>query len=599
MPRPLAPSRTAVFLGASDDSGVELPNDAASIIRNLYRDRGKLVGRKGTAPHNDRDLAGSGTEIDGLYWARIESDDHLFALFGGHVYECFTPAPPTVLIGGSSKLTPGSPVTFAWIDQKVYVGDGTLPNIRLDATTAAQVLPSAPGTGMTATPTLGGSLTVGVVYTYRVVFLGHDGEETAPSAIVTAAATSAGFQQIRLANIPTAPAGQDCTGRRIYRIAASGTTHKVLTTIADNATTTYVDTIADASLGANLSSQDRRAMPPCALLISHLGRLLGARSYNASFNRQTLYISNFREPWWCPAAPDLEDPNQGTEIALQSPSAGEITGLASHGDRAYVFTWDSCFMLIGDQPLDFSLKEFVKIGCVAHRTIQSVRGRLIWLAADGVYEARPGNEVRRISEPIETFLKGRTAEELAASHAFIFDDRYYLCVAGEARVLDLEYSDWPLLQWGEITQWPWNCSTVAYAGMTRLPRIFAGRQDTPRVWELETGEDDNGTAIPCLYESPHWDLGNPGREKRIHYVGATFSVGSGTASVSLARGTGAAIETYSVDLATPSETAGEIVRFFQRAVEQARGEYFQVAVSHNKTAPFQILALDTLWSLAT
>ena len=598
MPRPLAPHRTATFLGASDEIGVELPGDAAKVIRNAYRDRGQLVGRKGTAPHTDRDLAGVGDQIDGLYWARIGTDDHLFAVFGGHVYETFPPAPPFLLVDGSDRFTAGNPVTFAWLDQKVYVGDGTNPNIRLDATSAAVALPDAPGTGMTATAVAGGSLTSGVVFTYRVVFLSADGNETAPSAVVTASATSAGNQRIQLANIPQPASGQDAAGIRIYRIAASGTTHRSVATLSVGAAS-YLDDIADASLGDSLSSNDRRAMPPSALLITHQGRLLGACSNDPDFDRQTLYISNFREPWWCPAAPDLEDPNDGAEHALQGPAAGEITGMASQGDRAYIFTWDACHVLTGDQPIDFALREFVPVGCVAHRTIARAKSRLIWLAPDGVYEMRPGAEVRRISDPIRGFLSERTAEELSGAHAFIYDDRYYLCCAGEARVLDLEYSEGPLLQWGEVTEWDWNCSTVASSGMGTLPRIFAGRTGTPRVWELETGEDDDGEPIPVLYRSPHWDLGNPGREKRIHYVGATFAVGEGEAIVTLAKGTGGVVETYTVDLETPAEEDGEIVRLFQRAVEDARSEYFQMEVTHQKTAPFRMLALDNLWSLAT
>jgi hypothetical protein len=598
MPRPTSPFRTAVFLGSSDDSGVELPHDAASIIRNYYRDRGKLVGRKGTTPHNDRDLAGTGDQIDGIFWARIEGDDHLFAVYGGHVYETFPEAPPSVLSGGSNRFTVDDPVTFAWINQKVYAGDGTLPNVRLDQTTAAVVMPDPPAAGMTATVIAGGTLSTGVTYTYRVLFLSYDGEESAASSVVTAAATSAGNQQIRLSAIPQPTAGQDASGIRIYRIAASGTVHKRLVTLAVGVVD-YVDTLADSALGAEIDTKDRRAFPPTALLCEHDGRLLGARSYDPDFDEGTLYISNYREPGICPAAPDTSIPTQGTEITLEGPAGGEITGIVSHGDRAYIYTWDACFMLLGDQPLDFSLKLFARIGCTSHRSIVSARGRLIWLAADGVYEARPAQEVRRISEPIETFLKGRTAEQLTQAHAFLFDDRYYLCFPDEARVLDLQYSEPPFYQWGEITEWPWNCSTVAYAGNTRLPRLFAGRTGEPRVWELETGEDDDGEAIPCVYTSPHWDLGNPGREKRIHYAGAIFTVGAGTATITLSKGTGAVIETYTVDLTTPTESGGEIVRFFQRAVETARAEHFRMSLSHEKTAAHQVLSLDGNWTLAT
>jgi hypothetical protein len=600
MPRPLSPWRQAIFFGQDDDEATEVAPQHASVIRNMIRDRGKLVGRKGTRTHTDRNLAGASEEIDGIYWARIRDDDHLFVVHDGDVFDVFPPVPPSPLVNGANKLTPGLPVSFAWIDQKVYAGDGTLPNIRITGSSVATAMMALPSTGMTATVIAGGTLGTGVTYTYKVVFVSADGNESAPSAVVTAnAATSAGLQQIQLASIPVATGSFDVASRRLYRISTSGTTWKVLATIADNTSTTYLDTVADASLGDDISTQDRRPMPPCALLIAHEGRLMGACSHHADFDRQTLFISNYREPWYCPAAPDLEDPNQGTEIALQGPAAGEITALCSHGDRVFVFTWDSLHVLIGDQPLDYSLKLSTKVGCVAHRTAVSVRGSLMWLAADGVYEMREGVGLRRVSKPIDTWLKARTAEEIAAAHAFVFDGRYTLCIGDEARVLDLEYSAGEMLQWGEYTAYPWNCSTVAHAGETRLPRVFAGRRGVARIWELETGDDDNGEAIPCVYTSPQWDLGNPGREKRLHFVGATFDVGAGTALVSLSKGTGAVIETFTVDLTTPTEEDGEIVRLFQRATDLARSEHFRISVSHEKTAAYQLLWIDGNWSLAT
>jgi hypothetical protein len=46
------------------------------------------------------------------------------------------------------------------------------------------------------------------------------------------------------------------TARRLYRTAAGGTQLKLLTTLADNATTSYLDALADASLGANVPTAD-------------------------------------------------------------------------------------------------------------------------------------------------------------------------------------------------------------------------------------------------------------------------------------------------------------------------------------------------------
>jgi hypothetical protein len=50
--------------------------------------------------------------------------------------------------------------------------------------------------------------------------------------------------------------GATVTSRKVYRTAAGGSQLKLLTTLADNTTTTYADSTADASLGANVPAGD-------------------------------------------------------------------------------------------------------------------------------------------------------------------------------------------------------------------------------------------------------------------------------------------------------------------------------------------------------
>lgn len=71
----------------------------------------------------------------------------------------------------------------------------------------------------------------------------------APPMITTAVAN-----RVALSTIPIG-AGS-VTGRKIYRTAAGSSTLKLLTTIADNATTTLLDAAADATLGASPTGTD-------------------------------------------------------------------------------------------------------------------------------------------------------------------------------------------------------------------------------------------------------------------------------------------------------------------------------------------------------
>ncbi len=54
------------------------------------------------------------------------------------------------------------------------------------------------------------------------------------------------------------------TARKVYRTAAGGSQLKLLATIADNSTTTYADSTADGSLGANVPTSDTSGLPGSA-----------------------------------------------------------------------------------------------------------------------------------------------------------------------------------------------------------------------------------------------------------------------------------------------------------------------------------------------
>lgn len=89
---------------------------------------------------------------------------------------------------------------------------------------------------------------------------------TPPVAAYTLISSNA----VNLSHIPLGPPGT--TARRIYRTAANGTTLKLLATVSDNTTVTYLDVIADGSLGGDYPSLSD-AMPNGAYLTMHRERL--------------------------------------------------------------------------------------------------------------------------------------------------------------------------------------------------------------------------------------------------------------------------------------------------------------------------------------
>lgn len=105
---------------------------------------------------------------------------------------------------------------------------------------------TTPGACTIAAGTAAGSLSVGA-YTYKITFVTNYGETGAGTASNSITATL--NSSMSLTAIPVWTNG-NVIARKIYRVAAGGSTYGLVATISDNVTTTYTDTLADASLGA-------------------------------------------------------------------------------------------------------------------------------------------------------------------------------------------------------------------------------------------------------------------------------------------------------------------------------------------------------------
>ncbi|MBX5450670.1 hypothetical protein [Thermogemmatispora sp.] len=133
---------------------------------------------------------------------------------------------------------PGYPVW--WIERIIYP---------LQAYGSAFQPP--PG-GMSAIAGSGGLLSAGL-YQYAVTFL-SEGGETTPSPVTRV--TTANNGSVMLSNIPLGPTPSTSSssplhniiGRNLYRTQAGGSTLLLLTTLADNSSSSYLDTLADSAL---------------------------------------------------------------------------------------------------------------------------------------------------------------------------------------------------------------------------------------------------------------------------------------------------------------------------------------------------------------
>lgn len=149
---------------------------------------------------------------------------------------------------GTNSLLPTGATTGATSQAQVFTNGVAMPsNITFQPITA----PGAPTIGSI---TAGGAVDDGDHY-YRITFVTANGETEfgTTSAVATA---GGGNNTVNLTGIPTSSDGR-VTSRRVYRSKIGTSTYSSLvTTIADNVTTTYSDTTADSAIAAT-SAQSR------------------------------------------------------------------------------------------------------------------------------------------------------------------------------------------------------------------------------------------------------------------------------------------------------------------------------------------------------
>ena len=87
------------------------------------------------------------------------------------------------------------------------------------------------------------------IYKYKVAFITDD-SQTNPSTQIAQITLSGDERGLKLENIPLSSISE-VTGRKIYRSLAGSNNYYLLTTLADNTTTTYIDNLADELLYQN------------------------------------------------------------------------------------------------------------------------------------------------------------------------------------------------------------------------------------------------------------------------------------------------------------------------------------------------------------
>ena len=560
----------------------------------------------------------------------MAATEYVIGVSGGDFYDFYNNGvvdDPMALTGGSNRFSSSTNrVGMVVIDHILYAGDGDDPNCRFNGTNVAKAGSAKPTTACTATESgSAGNIADGTV-TYKIVYLDADGHESEPSDASNSVTVTGGGSQVNLTNIPD-DTDTDRTGKNVYRLGPTfGEYRLVNSSPLSAAATSYTDNVDDDDLGAILV-EGNTLFPPCARLWEHDNRMWGCGN---AVDPRTLFGSNEFEPWYCPASPDLADPTQGVRMRVQGANANIVGGL-SHGGYNFVFTDEGGYIIHGTSAEDYRMERFTHHGCVSHRSIQSIRDRLFWVAPDGIYRYN-GQNVERIDEDIEVYFKSQTAANLSLVASWVFDDRYYVSFpsgSGGIKCFDTAADKgegaWTTLSYPDN----FRVATVANSSSTNFgtQRPFVANETHGVVAQLEkaaTYDDapcDGGSAeaISLVWRSKQTDMGLPWRDKRAHLWG--FKVrnpaslnGASTSTVTTKlylNGSTSASQAETDDLSVggvgddwSTTPTGRIHTIRHEATDLARAELFQFEIAHSaggtaRISDFRLLATECGWTYAS
>ena len=252
--------------------------------------------------------------------------------------------------------------------------------------------------------------------TFGVSLAGETIQESSPGP--ASAHVSFTNQRASLSNIPVSSDPQ-VNERNIYRLDSGGQ-FRLVGTINDNTTTTFVDNTADASVTGQVLVVHRDPPKPFFAIIEHQDAVWGF-GYSSSDPRtmSDLWNSNYTEPW------GFDEANQVIPVG-ENAGADVAVALASTGTVLACLKSKSFWIVLGTPgnyvPPIFSFN----IGCASQRSVVSEQGVIYWLSPDaGVYSWN-GSAPTYLSRDIETYLTALALADLQVAVGFFRNRCYYL-----------------------------------------------------------------------------------------------------------------------------------------------------------------------------
>lgn len=500
-------------LSPSELKLTDLPRKPDSLYNLSFDEYGNLVKRAGYAKYNTTSI-GASHKIVGMhrFYQQNTSSKEFIVAWNTSLYKLAETTPwGATALTGCPALTADSDTFFENFLNHCYIVNGANTMMKYNLTnvrTNGIAVPAAP----TFNANIDGSLTAGTYY-FKYTFVDEDGYESnggTASAVMTAGATPNDGIKINIA----ASGDAKITKRRIYRTTVGGSIYYYDGEVADNTTLTYNSTISDADISLkSVLHTDHNAPPSAPDLINKRGSRI-----NIAIDEKLYVSKNY-------------DKTTGVRSVEYFPSTNyyptgngqNITGLMEQLNELPVFTENTVERLVGTDEDNFEYRNaHQRDGCIAKRSLVNCKNYLVYLAFDGIY-IFDGVSATAIDIAFGGRLNKYIRDNIYYAYAHLscatyYDNKYLLCIpTGTNTVPNVTiYYDLLTGRYG-IYSYSFSCFSLWDRGGDGL-RLFGGSNTEGRIYELDKGLDDDGSAITAYDSIEPLDFGIPERYKQFYSI---------------------------------------------------------------------------------
>lgn len=282
-----------------------------------------------------------------------------------------------------------------------------------------------------------------------------------------------------------------------------------------------------------------------------------------------------------------------------------ITGIASLYEYILIFTRTQCFVYTGASSQDITLQKVIGRGCVSHHSIVNVEGDVYFWSDYGPTSFKrimSGADIssstdfnKRIQNQIFT---DTNVDEWRRIHGYRYipENRVVWAVPAPNETSNsIAYVfQFDVNGWSKYDNWAFtHCGIDAAYGVYAVREPDANGANA--LWNLMTGNDDNGTAITASYKTGWYDMRSWDTRKRLIFTDVICdrSVGNYTFSITWSWDYG--IQTSLPITCTQTTTDGCTIETTSSTTSEHRvfadgiGSAFQLEFSSTAKLPCQII----------